>query len=89
MRKRVWTAVVAGGAAVGALALKDENRRHKLKTQFNQLKEKCFSQDRHLIEQAGKPEEHSHHEDAKMVSEGSQFGVQYYNELKEEKEKAH
>ncbi|MGM8364265.1 hypothetical protein ACLIBG_02165 [Virgibacillus sp. W0181] len=46
---------------------------------------------RSTLEQAGKPdqiesEDHAQLENAKMVSEGSQFGVQYYNEAKEAKD---
>ena len=44
------------------------------------------------IEDAGIPDQtgekdHAQLENAKMVSEGSQFGVQYYNELKEKEHK--
>ncbi|WLV25646.1 hypothetical protein QR721_05420 [Aciduricibacillus chroicocephali] len=44
------------------------------------------------IEDAGIPDQtgeksHAQLENAKMVSEGSQFGVQYYNELKEKEYK--
>lgn len=47
----------------------------------NQLKQ--------VIEKAGNPSEiesieHEQLENAKMVSEGSQFGVQYYNEYRDE-----
>lgn len=43
----------------------------------------------HTIKEAGLPEQMEEQdaaqlENAKMVSEGSQFGVQYYNKLKEE-----
>lgn len=43
----------------------------------------------HSLENAGipdqmEPEDESQMENAKMVSEGSQFGVQYFNEMSEE-----
>lgn len=46
------------------------------------------SKDHTILEDAGIPDQVEHEdmsqlENAKMVSEGSQYGVQYYNEVKE------
>ncbi|RPF56129.1 hypothetical protein [Aquisalibacillus elongatus] len=83
MKKRVLSTVVAGGAALGAYMMRDQDKRQKLKDQYYKIKERMTNQETNTVEKAGKPEEVDHHENSKMVSEGSQFGVQYYNEVKE------
>ncbi|MFD2639626.1 hypothetical protein [Piscibacillus salipiscarius] len=88
MRKGIMTTLVAAGsAAVGAYIFSDENRKSKIKGQYQKVKNQLLGEQTDPIEKAGKPEEVSHHEDSKMVSEGAQFGVQYYNEVKEDDEK--
>lgn len=80
MKKRyIITAGVAGalGATVAGRYLKNRNENEKINTTF---------------EDAGIPDQTSsmdlaQFENAKMVSEGSQFGVNYYNEMKEAFEK--
>ncbi|TFB23340.1 hypothetical protein E3U55_05860 [Filobacillus milosensis] len=84
-RKRVISSIVAGGAALGAYIFSDENRRGKFMNQYNKMKDRLFNNDdKDTLEKAGNPESKAEHENSKMVSEGSQFGVQYYNEVKEE-----
>ncbi|MBH0229003.1 hypothetical protein LCL89_06060 [Halobacillus yeomjeoni] len=84
MRKRwIFTTIgaIAGGAA--AYLLKDEDKRNKVTDKAKSIQSRFSKKDDLPIEEAGKPEEESHLENSEMVSEGSQFGVQYYNELTE------
>lgn len=83
MRKRwIFTAIgaVAGGAA--AYLFKDEDNRNKVSEKAKSFQNNFKKKDDLPIEEAGKPQV-SDLENAEMVSEGSQFGVQYYNELTE------
>ncbi|WP_181348958.1 IS1 family transposase [Thalassobacillus sp. CUG 92003] len=85
MRKR-WIFSAVGAVAGGTVAyvLKDEERRNQLKEKAKRLQDNWTQPDHEdmPIEEAGKPEL-DQHENSKMVYEGSQFGVQYYNELTE------
>ncbi|ELK45006.1 hypothetical protein QRD89_08290 [Halobacillus sp. ACCC02827] len=83
MKKR-WIFTAVGAVAGGTLAyfLKDEDNRKQVKDKAKSIQGTFTSKDDMPIEEAGKPEV-SHLENADMVSEGSQFGVQYYNELTE------
>ncbi|MCT1904737.1 hypothetical protein [Oceanobacillus sojae] len=80
MKKRyVVSALGAVGAGVAGVLLSDRKKRKKIKSAAGTLR---------VFENAGKPDESSDEEldqleNAKMVSEGSQFGVQYYNEKKD------
>ncbi len=78
----MFTAI--GAAAGGALAymLKDEDNRKQAVDKAKSLKSNFSSKDDMPLEEAGNPEL-SNFDNSKMVSEGSQFGVQYYNELTE------
>ncbi|WP_226578379.1 hypothetical protein [Halobacillus litoralis] len=83
MRKR-WI-VTAAGAVAGGLAaylLKDEDKRQQVKDKARSIQGSFGKSEDMPIEEAGKPEL-SDLENSKMVEEGSQFGVQYYNELTE------
>ncbi|MGP4062163.1 hypothetical protein [Halobacillus litoralis] len=83
MRKR-WIFTAVGAVAGGTIAyfLKDEEKREQVKDKARSI-QGSFGQKADLpIEEAGKPEV-SHQDNADMVAEGSQFGVQYYNELTE------
>ncbi|WP_339178441.1 hypothetical protein [Oceanobacillus sp. FSL W7-1293] len=81
MKKRyVVSALGAVGAGVAGVLLTDRKKRKKIKSSLGTLR---------VFENAGKPDEFTEEEldqleNAKMVSEGSQFGVQYYNEKKAE-----
>ncbi|MFD2925381.1 hypothetical protein [Halobacillus naozhouensis] len=87
MKKR-WIFTAVGAAAGGTLAyfMKDEDNRQRVKDKAKTVQAN-FMQDGQKadmpVEEAGQPEEVSNMENSKMVSEGSQFGVQYYNELTE------
>lgn len=76
MKRRMIAAGVAGavGATIAGYYLKNKEENKKVNTTF---------------EHAGIPDQTNsmdlaQFENAKMVSEGSQFGVNYYNEMKEE-----
>ncbi|GGF12072.1 hypothetical protein GCM10010954_08400 [Halobacillus andaensis] len=83
MRKR-WIISAIGAAAGGAAAyfMKDESKRQQVVDKAKSLQGRFSKGDDMPIEEAGQPEL-SDNENAKMVSEGSQFGVQYYNDLTE------
>lgn len=95
MKKRyVLSAVGALGAGVASYYLKDQQNRDKIKEAANvitsKLKQNSHSNGHdHTFESSGAPDQLDKKdleqlENSKMVSEGSQFGVQYYNEKKEE-----
>ncbi|WP_099157954.1 hypothetical protein [Virgibacillus ndiopensis] len=89
MKKRyVFSAIGAVGAGVAGYVLKDKENRDKLKnkTKFLTQKVKSFKDKSTTLEDAGRPDQTDNKdlaqlENAKMVSEGSQFGVNYYNEV--------
>ncbi|WP_188454522.1 hypothetical protein [Virgibacillus oceani] len=90
MKKRyVFSAIGAVGAGVAGYVLKDKDNRNKLKekVKFATQKMKEFNHNSTTLEDAGIPDQTDNKdlaqfENAKMVSEGSQFGVNYYNEVK-------
>lgn len=91
-RRIITTFVIAIGVLLGFLFGNKENRR-KLKENFEDLKYKMSifnSETNHsLLKNAGIPDQLEDQditqlENAKMVSEGSQYGVNYYNEIQEE-----
>ncbi|UOQ93044.1 hypothetical protein MUO14_22030 [Halobacillus shinanisalinarum] len=86
LRKR-WIFTAVGAAAGGTLAyfMKDEDNRKRVTDKAKSLQANLTQDDEQgdmPIEEAGQ-QEVSNPENSKMVSEGSQFGVQYYNELTE------
>ncbi|KHE68093.1 hypothetical protein [Halobacillus sp. BBL2006] len=83
MRKRwIYTTIgaVAGGAA--AYFLRNEENRQQVVDKAKSLQNNFTQKEDLPIEEAGNPQL-DNLENADMVSEGSQFGVQYYNELTE------
>lgn len=94
MRKRnIVTAVSASviGAGAASYFLMNEQQKEKVKEKMNNMKNMFSSQSASTFDKAGKPDQVDNRdladlENSKMVSEGSQFGVQYYNEKKEEQE---
>jgi len=90
MKKRnliVLSIITAGAAGVGTYLLKDKSNRIRLKEYMKMpAKEKDNRlEDDFPIHKAG----HPHPEnvpDNEMVSEGAQFGVQYYNRLRQDEE---
>ncbi|WP_430786186.1 hypothetical protein VBD025_13145 [Virgibacillus flavescens] len=91
MKKRyLLSGVGAVGAGVAGFVLKDKDNRDKLKTSVKNTTSKIKNMNKEsTLDDAGVPDqvenkEPSQLENSKMVSEGSQFGVNYYNEVKEE-----
>lgn len=88
MKKRnIVTAVGAsliGAGAAGYLLMNNEQK-SKIKQSVNQILKKQMTDEESTFEWAGHPDQLNYRdesdlENSKMVSEGSQFGVQYYNE---------
>lgn len=96
MRKRyLFSGIGAVGAGVAGFVLKDKDKRDKIKTSVKDTttKIKKMNNKESTLEDAGIPDQvdnkdRAQLENSKMVSEGSQFGVNYYNEVKEDKEKS-
>lgn len=92
MKKRnIITAVGAGviGAGAASYFFLNESQKSKIKESVNNLLHKQMNTGESTFEKAGHPDQMDAKdaadlENAKMVSEGSQFGVQYYNEKQEE-----
>ncbi|WP_370551070.1 hypothetical protein [Halobacillus sp. GSS1] len=83
LRKR-WIFTAIGAAIGGTLAyfLKDEDNRQQVKDKAKSFQSNFGKTEDLPVEEAGKPETASL-DNSDMVAEGSQFGVQYYNELTE------
>lgn len=91
MKKRlIFSAfgAVAGGVSALTYVLKDDEKRQALKEKVRSYtplyKQKQDAQSS-SIEKAGKPDL-DQPENADMVAEGSQFGVQYFNKVKEDED---
>ena len=88
MKKR-YLAIGISLGAVASYLLVDEDNRNMLVKNVQSIFNKWKNNDEGtLLENAGIPDqientELSQLENAKMVSEGSQYGVQYYNEVME------
>lgn len=96
MKKRyLISGVGAIGAGVAGYVLKDKEKRDKVMSTVKKTTSKLKNNNdkNTTLEEAGIPDESEKKdiaqlENSKMVSEGSQFGVNYYNEAKEEEEEA-
>ncbi len=94
MKKRnIVAAVGAGviGAGAASYFLLNNEQKMKLKGKMNRIVNIFESKPASTFEKAGHPDQvrakdEADLENAKMVSEGSQFGVQYYNEKRQEQE---
>ncbi|PAV29874.1 hypothetical protein CIL05_08320 [Virgibacillus profundi] len=93
MKKRyIISAVGAAGATAAGIFLNNKDNRNKIKETAKNVSNKVKDYrngTNTAFEDAGVPDQSADNdlaqlENAKMVSEGSQFGVQYYNENKEE-----
>ncbi|HEX7064551.1 MAG TPA: hypothetical protein VF199_05730 [Bacillales bacterium] len=74
---------MAGLAGIGTYLLKDKSTRGRL-TDYIRIRkdpDPGKNETSHPIEKAGHPHPENT-EDNKMVSEGAQFGVQYFNRIK-------
>ena len=97
--KKRYIATAVGVISTGLIAsylLSDKGSRSKLKVKFNDLKNGILAKKEYefysTLEEAGIPDQLDRFdlaqiENAKMVSEGSQYGVNYYNEMQEENQK--
>src|SRR5699024_9636815 len=92
MKKRT-IAAIAGSIGIGVLAGNMvRTNMYKGKTRFSDDEDDLCNKDEVVLEQAGTPDQvdgydyESLLENSTMVSEGSQFGVQYYNETRGEAE---
>ncbi|MCT2538102.1 hypothetical protein NC661_09620 [Aquibacillus koreensis] len=74
-KRKVLYTVSAIGAGTMSFLLLNKDKRKNIKNKYDQIVHKKTSMP---IRTAGVPEE-DNAENAKMVAEGSQFGVQYYN----------
>ncbi|MBP1948762.1 hypothetical protein [Virgibacillus litoralis] len=91
MRKRyIATAAGAVGAGIMGVIFNKEENRNKLKDKVRYLTDKVkgTNKSNSTFEDAGIPDQAENKdpaqlENSKMVSEGSQFGVDYYNKVKE------
>ncbi|GAA0452869.1 hypothetical protein [Alkalibacillus silvisoli] len=80
-KKLVFSSVIALGAALTSYVLIDENRRDRIVNKAKQWTNGSNPKTNLPIEEAGNPELDDI-KNSEMVAEGSQFGVQYYNEVK-------
>ncbi|MEC5422825.1 hypothetical protein QGM71_04845 [Virgibacillus sp. C22-A2] len=95
MKKRYILSAVGTAGAISATAsyfLKNKTNRDKLKQKVNRVTTKfkmnADKPNASTFDSAGAPDQtetmdEAQLENAKMVSEGSQFGVHYYNNVKE------
>lgn len=87
MKKKnmAFTAIGAAATAVAGLLIKEKNREQVME-KANELKQKMMKKEEEEflpIDKAGKPDPNDT-EDNKMVSEGAVYGVNYYNEQKQQ-----
>ena len=94
MKKRnIFTAVGASviGAGAAGYFLMNDHQKTRLKDKISDVINNIKMEQQSTFEKAGHPDQSPRQEladleNSKMVSEGSQFGVQYYNEKREENE---
>ncbi|UFU00896.1 hypothetical protein KO561_08170 [Radiobacillus kanasensis] len=90
MKKRWLVSTVASAFSLGAsYFLRKKENRTMVMDKLKQAKHTLVNENtknQTSIDKAGMPEL-DQQENAKMVSEGSQFGVHYYNEVKQQEEK--
>ncbi|WP_010530409.1 hypothetical protein [Lentibacillus jeotgali] len=97
MKKRyIASAAGAIGAGITGYLLRNEENRNRLKSKVRNSTEKIRNMNKEeqtdsTFEEAGAPDQTESKapaqlENSKMVSEGSQFGVDYYNKVKEDEE---
>ncbi|GGB44828.1 hypothetical protein F3157_06875 [Virgibacillus dakarensis] len=93
MKKRyIVSALGAAGIGTAGFLLKDKDKREKLMEKAKSVSGMFKNEGKDsALDDAGIPDQTDNQdlaqfENAKMVSEGSQFGVQYYNEAKEEEQ---
>jgi len=92
MKKRYLFGALAT-VSVASMLMKERQKREDLMKEIAELKHQDEIADdfNYYIDQAGSPDQTNHIdsdqlENAKMVGEGSQFGVQYYSDLRAREE---
>lgn len=85
MKKRYVLSSIGIGTAIGYLSINKNMRKNIMGKISGRKKQDAFES---MLEDAGNPgqtvkQDEDQIEKAKMVAEGSQFGVQYYNEMRE------
>jgi|SRR5690625_3844146 len=97
MKKHMLTIGALGFGALLGFILADKEKRSIFKNYAEDMmytiKNLNTKKNHSLLEDAGIPDQvgngdHAQMENAKMVSEGSQYGVNYYNHVQEEKLKS-
>ncbi|MEW9677852.1 hypothetical protein ABRT01_17080 [Lentibacillus sp. L22] len=93
MKKRYIISAIgaAAGAGTAGYLLMDKDKRAKIQDKAKTMVETFKNDDVSTLDEAGIPDQTAKKdlaqlENAKMVSEGSQFGVNYYNEVKADEE---
>ncbi|MEN1967011.1 hypothetical protein WMZ97_02935 [Lentibacillus sp. N15] len=93
MKKRYIISAVgaAAGAGTAGYLLLDKEKRNKMQEKAKSVIDKFKEDGVSTLDEAGIPDQTDNNdqaqfENAKMVSEGSQFGVNYYNEAKADEE---
>lgn len=91
--KKSYMISVVGASVLGAGAvsyfLMNDGQKARIKSTFDKFINKQQDGEDNTLEKAGNPEQleirdYADIENAKMVSEGSQYGIHYYNEVQEE-----
>ncbi|SER97267.1 hypothetical protein SAMN04487944_11431 [Gracilibacillus ureilyticus] len=86
MRKTKMANIIGGAAVVGGLSyvLMDKTRRDNVKSKFKEIKQSVSNNNSsHLpVDEAGDPGKQGI-QNSNMVAEGSQFGVNYYNKIRQ------
>ncbi|WP_091494546.1 hypothetical protein [Amphibacillus marinus] len=84
MKKVLWVSGIVVGSSVVTYLTLNKQQRNTMTNWVTTAKKKMKLKHRQgfPIEQAGDPIG-DHLENANMVSEGSQYGVNYYNEIKQ------
>lgn len=95
--KKRYVATAGGflcAGLIGGILLRDKDRRIKFMKKINEYKRDILHRREYkhysVLEEAGIPDQLdridlAQIENAKMVSEGSQYGINYYNEIQEER----
>lgn len=91
----VTAAGILGMGLLGRYVLSNRNKRNTIKVRFDEKNKKLVREYDYFsaLEEAGIPDQLDHQgdlsllENAKMVSEGSQYGVHYYNMIQDDNQR--
>lgn len=83
MRKRsMFSLIGLAGAVAASYSMLDDQKKHQIKNKIQEFSSKFQRKKTFPIEEAGNPID-DNIDNADMVYEGSQFGVDYYNKVKQ------